>query len=92
MTTNKTQKWNFDKHQQNTMSINRTHKWTLMNNKAHKKNVDEQQQNTTRNNVTRNSSKIQTMNINQAKQKINFKFKTHQAFSLFIKKPKKKKG
>jgi hypothetical protein len=35
-----------------------------MSNKAQKKNVDEQQQNTTRNNATKNASKIQTMNIN----------------------------
>ncbi len=43
MSTNKTQKWNFDGYQQNTMSINRAHKWTRMNNKAQKRNVDEQQ-------------------------------------------------
>ncbi len=78
MNTNKTQKWNFDEHQQkNTMSTNKAHKWTLLNNKAQKRNVDEQQQSTTRNNATRNANKIQTMNINQTKQKINFKFKTH---------------
>jgi hypothetical protein len=49
------------------MNINRAHKWTTMNNKAQKRNIDEQQQSTTRNNATRNVSKIQTMNINQAK-------------------------
>jgi hypothetical protein len=105
MNANKAQKWNVDKHQQSTTNINKTHKWALMNNKTQKGNVDEQQQSRKRgrrkastkhnkeqcNNTTRNASKIQTMNINQAKQKKNFKLKTHKTFSLFIKSVRKKK-
>jgi hypothetical protein len=69
MNTNKTQKWNINKHQQNTMGTNRAHKWTSMNNKTQKGNIDEQQQSTTRgakehqqkttrNNAIRNANKI----------------------------------
>ncbi len=64
----------------------------MNNNKTQQRGAKEHQQNTPRNNATRNASKIQTMNINQAKQKINFKFKMHSTFSLFIKRARKKKG
>jgi hypothetical protein len=39
----------------------------------------------------RNASKIQTMNVNQTKQKNNFKFKTHQTLSLSIRKVRREK-